>query len=462
MLNLNAGIRQGGKSSPTFWNLFINGLSDLLENECGNTRFELEENFLPFVSILMLLYADDIVLIGTSATDLQRKIQLTVQHSKKWGYTFSAHKCKVLVINNPFNDSQNFTLGSTELEVVDQYKYLGMLITASGIDFSNFVEQRRDAALTRCSMLKTLLEQLPFATIGDAIDLYKALVRPLLETGAQVIHYNKKDRTIIEKTQLECIQMLTGLFSSTLRESQRLIAGCEPMEKRIDTLKLNFFAKISKLGKNLLVRQVFDTCWKATEIACGIYEERNLKNFSVCIEYRNLLRTYRLGNFWIPENIVSTKYFRKTVQKTLCRVFIAKENQSLIEHSQSIFLIQFTGLHRKFFSKSIFRKFTFKDTNLKWFLRFISGNIPFRWKVLDKNSNLMKYKHEKCYLCNYKWTDFENIFHHILQCDKIDCEKFTFIDKNDFKLFCTKRRSIEVGKRIVNYIQKSKIQGFCF
>ena len=245
----------------------------------------------------MLLYADDIVLAAKSSIDLQHKIDLTVQHNHKFGYKFSAHKCKVLIVNNPFNDSEKFILEDTELEVVKEYKYLGITISQTGIDFSDFVSQRCEAALKRCSMVKTFLDQLNFATMGDAPDLYKSLVRPLLETGAQVVLYTKQDRINIEKTQLECIQMLTGVFSSTLRESQRLIAGCEPMVKRLDSLKLKFFGKLAKLDKRLLARQVFDTSWKATEIACGIYEEKCLKNFSVCIEFRNLLCTYGLGKY---------------------------------------------------------------------------------------------------------------------------------------------------------------------
>ena len=237
-----------------------------------------------------------------------------------------------------------------------------MLISANGIDFSNFITKRCEAASKRCSMVKTFLEQLPFATLGS-IELYKSLVRPLLETGAQAIKYKKTDKINIERTQLECIQMLTGVFSTTLRESQRIIAGCEPMEKRLDCLKLNFFAKISKLDQKLLVRQVFDTCWKTTEIACGIHEENFLKNFSVCIEFRNLLRKYGLGNFWIPKNIPPTKTFKRIVNKSVSRFFIDKENQSLLENHQPLFLIQFTGLHRKSFS-NLFLKISHLVTNI--------------------------------------------------------------------------------------------------
>ena len=215
----SAGIRQGGKSSPTLWNLFINGLFELIANQT-NSSYELEENYLPSVLLLMLLYADDIVLVGTSSQDLQQKINLTVQDSRKRGYKFSAHKCKVLVVNNPFNDSENFMLEDIKLDTVTEYKYLGIVISQNGIDFSDFVSQRCEAAITRCSMVKTFLGQLPFASIGDALELYKSLV-PLLETGAQVILYTKQNRLDIERTQLACIQMLTGIFSTTLCESQR-------------------------------------------------------------------------------------------------------------------------------------------------------------------------------------------------------------------------------------------------
>ena len=175
-----------------------------------------------------------------------------------------------------------------------------------------------------------------------------------------------------------------SLFKHSSRKS-RLIAGCEPMVKRLDSLKLKFFGKLAKLDKRLLARQVFDTSWKATEIACGIYEEKCLKNFSVCIEFRNLLCTYGLGKYWIPENFESKKAFKSIVDKSLNRFYLEKENQTLLESRQTLFLIHFTGLHRKKFSKSLFRGFPFGNNDLKWFIRFISGNIPFRWKEEDKD-----------------------------------------------------------------------------
>ena len=111
------------------------------------------------------------------------------------------------------------------------------------------------------------------------------------------------------------------------------------MEKRLDSLKLKFFGKLAKLDPKLLSRQVFNTSWKATEIACGILEENCLKNFSVCKEFRDLLVEYGLGKFWNPETFESPKEFNLIVDKTLCRFYLERENQALLKSSQSLYLM---------------------------------------------------------------------------------------------------------------------------
>ena len=122
---LSAGLRQGGKSSPILWNLFFNDLEKDLRNH-NVSEYEFDPNFLPSLFFLLLLFADDLVLIGNSPEDLQEKIDILLNYAGKWGLKFSVNKCKILEINNPFLQKVEMKMGNETLENVNSYKYLGI------------------------------------------------------------------------------------------------------------------------------------------------------------------------------------------------------------------------------------------------------------------------------------------------------------------------------------------------
>ena len=61
------GVRQGGILSPLFFNVYMDGLSDILcRTECGCTMGGRMINH--------LMYADDLVILSPSAKGLQRLV----------------------------------------------------------------------------------------------------------------------------------------------------------------------------------------------------------------------------------------------------------------------------------------------------------------------------------------------------------------------------------------------------
>ena len=69
MFAVSNGVRQGGILSPLFFNVYMDGLSDILcRTECGCTMGGRMLNH--------LMYADDIVLLSPSAKGLQRLVDI--------------------------------------------------------------------------------------------------------------------------------------------------------------------------------------------------------------------------------------------------------------------------------------------------------------------------------------------------------------------------------------------------
>ena len=89
--SLNQGVHQGAVLSPLLYSLFVDDL--LLELTASG--------YGAFVDGLYcagaLMYADDLVLIAASQSDLQALLNITAAYATHWRYTFNAAKSFVLV-----------------------------------------------------------------------------------------------------------------------------------------------------------------------------------------------------------------------------------------------------------------------------------------------------------------------------------------------------------------------------
>lgn len=79
------------------------------------------------VFVAAILYADDLALTAPTRSSLQHLIDLCVEYSKKWCVTYNFWKTKVLVFGKERN---MFFLGDQTVEVVPEWKYLGVTVIA--------------------------------------------------------------------------------------------------------------------------------------------------------------------------------------------------------------------------------------------------------------------------------------------------------------------------------------------
>ena len=79
----------------------------------------------------MMMFADGIVLLSTSAQGLRKHLETLEDYCSKWNLQINAAKTKVPVFGT--NYAHQFHCISLPLEVVKDYKYLGMWISKKRI-----------------------------------------------------------------------------------------------------------------------------------------------------------------------------------------------------------------------------------------------------------------------------------------------------------------------------------------
>ena len=63
--------------------------------------------------------------MANNSRDLQKLVKIAENYARKWNFAFNTKKCKVLVFNRK-GAQPTITLDSDNLEVVKEYKYLGV------------------------------------------------------------------------------------------------------------------------------------------------------------------------------------------------------------------------------------------------------------------------------------------------------------------------------------------------
>ena len=111
---------QGQNNSPALFALFLEDL-ELYLQETDTCGFKLSD-----ICIILLLFADDMVIFGNSPADLQQSLNRLNQYCTKWGLEVNTSKSKVVVFRSRGNlrNNEKWTCGNEFLEVVDNLNYL--------------------------------------------------------------------------------------------------------------------------------------------------------------------------------------------------------------------------------------------------------------------------------------------------------------------------------------------------
>ena len=83
------------------------------------------------VPLDMLMYADDVVLISSSAAGLRKHLHTLSEFCQKWRLVVNTEKTKICVFGKD-TDTQVYSWNNTILEKTQSYKYLGVWFTKNG------------------------------------------------------------------------------------------------------------------------------------------------------------------------------------------------------------------------------------------------------------------------------------------------------------------------------------------
>ena len=236
MISNKRGLLQGSSLSPCLFNAFIHSLSIELNNT-GIRVSSLGE------SINNLLFADDAALMGKNEREMQLLLDVAERWSIRMGIKFKPVKCKVIARGIRVN---SLVIYGNTLAVVNNHAYLGMIFSASGIDWDKSLTPRAEKALVRLHWM-TKKGMNPFGwRISMSLHIYKAFIRPMMEygLGLGIVPTNVMKR--LQNVQNIALRKILGVGKNVSVSAMHILCNIEFMSMRNQFLNMKYFEDILK------------------------------------------------------------------------------------------------------------------------------------------------------------------------------------------------------------------------
>ena len=241
-----AGVRQGESLSPFLFAIFLNDLEDyLLKSNCNAVEMS-DMSAELWLKLIIIMYADDTILIANSAINLQKGLNELESYCNKWKLKINNDKTKIMIFANRKvkKEQYNFKLGEDKLEIVDSFKYLGVHFSYNGkftVAIDNLASMAERAMYSLFKKSRSL--QLP---IDIQFHLFDKVVLPIMLYSCEVWGFS--NISPLEKLHRKFCKMVLKLRSSTPNVMIYGETGRFPLEVMVKIRMIKYWSRIV-LGK---------------------------------------------------------------------------------------------------------------------------------------------------------------------------------------------------------------------
>mgnify|MGYP003897552265 CR=1 FL=1 len=127
------------------------------------------------------MFADDLALLAETPADLQIVINSLASYCNVNGLKINIEKTKILIFHKGRLPKCQFTLNGAELEIVNEFKYLGFTFS-SQLSFTSHLESLNSKAASKCGYLLSNLKSFNVST-QVILDLFACYILPTYHYG---------------------------------------------------------------------------------------------------------------------------------------------------------------------------------------------------------------------------------------------------------------------------------------
>jgi hypothetical protein len=212
---------------------------------------------LPGNRIVDLEYADDIALLGEDIVMVQRTLDCLVTEASRYGLRFAPSKSKVF-LQDWQGALPTLTLAGDQLEIVDNFTYLGSCVSAGGAVGDEIKLRIAKARLTFVS-LKHLWRRRDIS-LSLKGRVYKTTVRAVLLYGCETWPLRADDLRRLSAFDNRCLRSIARVWWEhhvSNDEVRRRIFGTDSLnlEQTISLMRLRWLGHVLRMSPQRLPRR---------------------------------------------------------------------------------------------------------------------------------------------------------------------------------------------------------------
>ena len=403
----NIGVRQGENLSPILFSMFLNDVQSYLTSN-GSVGIELGHPAETWLKLLVLLYADDTIIIADSQHDLQQSLNVFSKYCLDWHLKVNVGKTKIIVFGSRQTRNFAFNIGESNIEIVNQYHYLGVTFSNNGL----FYKARKhiyDQSNKALHLLYTRINNADLP-VDLMLKLFDHTIVPMLLYGTEIFGF--EDIKILEKIHCSFLRRITKAKKSTPLNFLYGELGRYPISVIVETRMLNFWTRLVSGKQSKLSHRIYTFM---------INEHQNY-NFKWLNKIKSILQSVGRPDIWENQFNTDLKYIHKQVKQTLIDQFKQKWHSELSRSNKGKIYLNIKENHGLEMYFNILGK---KDMLNIFRYRTANHSLP----VETGRYDAIPFDDRLCPLCEIGTIGTEK--HYLLECPYFSSERDKYLNTHN-------------------------------
>ena len=272
-----------------------------------------------YKDVNMLLYADDLVLVGDSIGRVQKLLNMLSDYCKKWGLKVNMGKTKMIVYRNGgiVKNCEKCYFDGVKIEIVKYYKYLGVVFS-SRLSWSPAQALLSSQGSKAMFLINKANYQYEFP-YNTSRTLFEKCITPIVTYGSQIWGTQVNQST--ESVLISFCKKQLGVGSTTPSVAVLGECGMFPLYLQCYENVIKYWLKLVSLEGNSLLKSCYKMLYD--------YERAGRKNWAK--DVKELLYMYGFGFVWEQQGIDDVGSFLRVFKERVRDCYMQKWNAAKLE-----------------------------------------------------------------------------------------------------------------------------------